>query len=399
MNYAKLVLSGRYRETGDQTGGLFTASKRTFRYDEFKIRVEWIIKDRRIDRVLLELKEDFQPGLFAGLEELRRQVGRLRGAGKTVFIFAKSYSTLGLYLAASCDEKILHPLGSLSFLGLSRTFLFFKGIMDRHGLGMEIIRRGKYKSAGDRFRTESLDRAAEEEYRVYFSSTMAEIRRRVAEGFDKRDNEIDELLNGRILDAEEARAEAWIDRSCTVDTLEKEWREEKKRKKKKLKSPGSSYGKGRKRIAVLVFEGAVVDGKTRRLPLLGQAVGSDSFVPEIEKLRKDRRVKGVVLRINSGGGSAAASEDILDALSRLGEKKPLIVSMSEVAGSGGYWISCAARRLFVSGTSLTGSIGVIVMLGQLREFLRRHGITETVLKTAPHADLGSALRQMTEKER
>jgi protease-4 len=143
----------------------------------------------------------------------------------------------------------------------------------------------------------------------------------------------------------------------------------------------------------------VVDGKTRRHPLLGEAVGSETFTAEVEKLRKARRVKGVVLRINSGGGSATASEDVLSALRRLAKEKPLVISMSEAAGSGGYWIACTGERLFVRETSLTGSIGVLVMLLSARTLLERLGITGSVIKSAEHADMGSVLRPPTETER
>ena len=399
MRYAKIRLSGLFRDTGEQAKSFPAATGRRFRYDEFLIRVEKILGNRKISRVLIEYAEDFRPLLFAGLEEIREQLLRLEEGGKEVVFFAKQYDGRSLYLASACGRRVLHPLGNLSYLGFSRSFVYFKQAMDTQGITAEVIRRGRYKSAGDRFRVDRMDPFDEEQYRRYFEELAAEASEKIGEGFGKGEEEIERLLQGNILDAETARKESWADELATIHGIEQRWRQEEKLKRKKYRRLGRSIGSGRKRIAVLFFEGAVVDGKTRRHPLLGQAVGADSFVPHIEKLAKEKSIKGVVLRINSGGGSAYASEDVLDALRRLAEKKPLVVSMSELAGSGGYWIACAGERLFVRRTTLTGSIGVLMMLAGAKRLLEDHGITASTLRTAPYADLGSALREATEQER
>ncbi|MFP4268274.1 MAG: signal peptide peptidase SppA [Spirochaetaceae bacterium] len=399
MKYAKIVLCGGFCISGSQTKSLTTKPEKRFRFDHFLLRVEKIIADKKIGRVLIECKNDFYFRLYSGAEELREQFERLRKAGKEVVFYSSSYETLQLFISSACSRRILHPLGTLSFLGLSRSFLFFKGAMEKYGFTAEVIRRGRYKSAADPFRTDRLDRENEEQYKRFFESVMEELRLSTAEGLGKSAEEMQRLLDGEILDAESARSEGWIHEVETLKSIEERWKKEEKVKRKKLKRLGRSYGKGRSKIAVLMFEGAIVDGKTKKHPLFGQAIGADSFVPHIEKLIKEKRVKGVVLLVNSGGGSATASEDILDPLKRLKEKKPLVVSMSDVAGSGGYWIACAAERLFVRKTSLTGSIGVIMMFLGIRNFLRRYGVTEDSIRTAPHADLGSPYRSVTEKER
>jgi protease-4 len=201
-----------------------------------------------------------------------------------------------------------------------------------------------------------------------------------------------------MLSAEDALEEGWVHEIRTSDQLRREWKRQKHRSRS-VKKVGRSYGRGRKKIAVLVFEGAIIDGKSKRHPLLGQAVGAESFVPHVHKLADDSSVKGVVLRVNSGGGSAAASEDIRNALEELREKKPLVVSMSETAASGGYWISCGAERIFAHADTLTGSIGVITLHLAVQNFLKRYGINAESLRTGPHADLGSALRPITGEEK
>ncbi len=472
MKYAKLTLKGQYRETGSQVNSLAGAVTDDFRFDQFLIRVEKLIQKPRVCRVLIVCDPQFRTLLWGGAEAIRTQLRRLREAGKELWFYAIEYHPLQLYLASACTYRVLHPLRSVSFLGLSRSFLFFKKALNQADIDAVILRRGEYKSAGDRFRTDRLDYFNHEQYQQYFDTAADNLFHTIAAGYSEKpsnppekpsenpaktrsedppdppnppdkqpkntstadfENALQELQTGRILSAEQATAEGWITQTKTLDRLESEWKDEKYHQLK-LKKTGRSYisriskrpattatsvsstssdsartstpsssptetepsaaqatqpaaaaqlsttepttthptskkppralpavFKRRKKIAVLVFEGAIIDGTSKQHPLLGQALGAESFVPHIRSLQKDKTVKGVVLRVNSGGGSATASEDILDALSRLREKKPLVVSMSEVAGSGGYWISCTAERLFAHHSTLTGSIGVITM--------------------------------------
>lgn len=398
MKYVSLTLSGRFAETEPQTRSLQAAAASSrFRFDIFLVAVERILDDRKIERVLVDCRPDFAPALFAGAEAVREQLARLSTAGKEVSFYAREYDLLRLYLASACTTRLMHPLGRLSFLGHARPFLFFRNLMDKQKVEPQIIRRGEYKSAGDRFRTDSLDKPNAEQYQAYLDRLMEETQVAVEHGFNKSRADLKELLQGTILTAEASREEGWIDEIGTVSR----WRGERKKEKvkeQKLKKIGSSYGKGRKKIAVLIFEGSIIDGESKQLPLLGQALGDSSFVPHIQELAEDKSVKGVVLRINSGGGSATASEELLSALRELREKKPLVVSMSELAGSGGYWLALEAERIFAQATTLTGSIGVITLLFTVQKLLKRIGVTSQTLRTAPFADLGSALRSLTKEE-
>jgi protease IV len=456
MKYAKLTLKGRFRETGSQVSSLASAAGKDFRFDHFLIRVEKLLHKRRVQRILIVCDPEFQPMLWGGTEAVRTQLQRLTAAGKELWFYANEYRPLQLYLASACSRKVLHPLGSLSYLGLSRSFLFFKKAMSRADIDALVIRRGQYKSAGDRFRTDQLDEANRRQYQAYFENVSDELKNKIAGAYaggadaNSLYSKIEALQAGTILPATSAESEGWVDEVKTLDRLEAEWKEQ-KYKQLSLKKPGRYFVAGldasasepgdqdtrdtqtapaegsrterpgglahnlrtspyisksrrislkpRKKIAVLVFEGAVIDGKSKQHPLFGQAIGPDSFIPHIRKLQEDKSVKGVVLRVNSGGGSATASEDILDALARLREKKPLVVSMSEVAGSGGYWIATEAERVFAHHSTLTGSIGVITLFFYLEKFLKKHGITASSLKTGPYADLGSVLRSMDKKER
>ena len=348
MKYTKLVLSGSYHETGMQTKGLSSAARREgFRFDEFFLKTEAIIKQKDITKVFLECRQDFSTGIFSGLEEIRARIEKLGASGKEIYFYAHAYGVQELFLAAACSYRLMHPLGNLRFYGLSQSFIFARNIMRRFGIDAEIIRRGDYKSAGDMYRTDRLAEPNREQYEHYLSTVMGIIRGSICSGFGKTDDDIDILLDGGTLNAEKAADAGWIDEIVSAGEFISRWDEQKDKEFSFRKMPRKA-GKGRlfneETIAVLVFEGAIVDGRSRHEPLLGQAVGAESFIPHIRKLRDDRKVKAVVLRINSGGGSAFASEDVTAELRLLADKKPLVVSMSEVAGSGGYWMSCCGRK-------------------------------------------------------
>ncbi len=397
MTYAILELSGTFRETQPLVKSLLPRGiDRDFRFDLFLVRVETILAKRKVATVLVDCKQDFRPNFFSGVESVRAQLLRLRGAGREVLFYAREYGPRELYLASGCTRAFIHPLGRLRFLGLSRDFLFFKKLLDKRNIKTRVVRRGRYKSAMDSLRLDRIDPAQQEQYEALLDTFMAEMMEKIRERTGKQDAEIRELLSGRILTAAEAAEGGWVEAVKTRDGLLAEWKQARGRDATPRKL-ANAYGRGG-RIVVLVFEGAIVDGRSRRDPLLGQAMGAESYVPIVDRLTRDRSVKGVIFRINSGGGSAIASEEVLGALARLREKKPLLVSMSEVAASGGYWIATQAERVFAERTTVTGSIGVVAVYVQARRFLENLGITHATVKRGEHADLGSALREMSRRE-
>ncbi len=403
MNYAVLVLTGTYRETEIQTRGLTSASVgRRFRFDVFYLKVESLINRKNVRKILIDCRNDFSTGIFAGLEEIRERIEALKTAGKEVFFYSDSYSGPQLYLASACSYRLLHPMGTLRFFGLSQSFTFMKGLMRKLGIDTEIIRRGRYKSAGDSFGKDKLEDPNREQYEHFLSTVMETISSGIKSGFEKNDDDLAELLDGRVLSAEEAADASWIDEIVNIGSFRERWKSEGDKEIKFRKTPvrsGKRFVFGTGEVAVLVFEGAVIDGHSRRDPVLGQAIGSDSFIPQIIKLKEDKKVKAVVFRINSGGGSAFASENITSELRLLAEKKPLIVSMSEVAGSGGYWMSCCGRKTYALPTTLTGSIGVISIYPSWPRLLERLGINHETLRNGEHADAGSPLRGLSVKEK
>ncbi len=393
---AELTLSGSYRDTAYQVKSLMRASRRsTFRFDRFFARCYAIRSDRRISRVVVHVKRDFATATVAALEEIRGELVSLATAGKELVFYATEYRDEHLYLASACSVRVLHPLGSLRCAGLARTNLFFKRLGDRLGAKVQVVRRGAYKSAMDRFRLDEIDPANLEQYSRWLEVGATVMHDAICSGYGKRREELEALLAGRLLASAEALEAGWVDRIAPLDTLRAEWREQ----KKKTRTPKAKDHVGRgKRVAVLFFEGSIVEGTSSYNAALGQMIGSESFVKEVDALRRNRRIKAVVLRVNSGGGSAVASEDIRTALVRLAEKKPLVISMSEVAGSGGYWISMTGGTVFALRTTLTGSIGVINLALDLGDALAKQGITHSTIRTHEHADAGGLFRPLDKPE-
>ncbi|MFP4114556.1 MAG: signal peptide peptidase SppA [Spirochaetales bacterium] len=389
---AELPLAGRFRDTEYQAKSLSrTFEPAPFVFERFFRRCAAIREDKRVRRVLVLAKSSFQTTTAAALEEIRTELIALREAGKELFYYASDYRDRDLYLASACSQRLMHPLGFLRCAGLAHPHFFFRRLADRYDVSVQVVRRGKYKSAADRFRLDAIDPATLEQYQRYLELSAAHLHETILEAYEKDFGELYELLSGEVLTAATAAARGWVDRVASLHEIRDEWRRE-KLKTRSVRVP-RRVGRGR-RIAVLTFEGSIAEGSNDFNPLLGQVIGAQTFVPRIEHLRRNKKVKAVVLRINSGGGSAVGSEEIRGALARLGSEKPLVISMSELAGSGGYWISLTGSTVVASSTSLTGSIGAITIAANVGDALRKQGITHSVVKTHDHADVEASLRAL-----
>ncbi len=398
MQYVRFDLDGKYREIGSQVAGLSaTGAGKEFRMDHFLEWVDWVGRTASISHVLLIRKSGFALPAGGALENIFSAVKSLRKAGKKVLYYAVEYTMVDCVLASACDERIIHPRGYVHGRGLAVQGLFFRSFLEKNSIDVEIIRRGRYKSAGDAFLNDTYDQWNQAQLQQLLDSFMAVFQDMLISsgGFDSA--LIQQLLEGKIFTAADAQKQTIVHKLETLAGLLEEFRVKKIKLRKKPKIRGA-WGKG-KRIALLVFEGSIIDGSSRRSPLYGQMVGDESFTAEIDRLRRDSSVAAVVLRINSGGGSPSASDSILRALQHLDAEKPLVVSMGPTAASGGYWMAMVGRRLFAHKTTVTGSIGVFSLFFRLDALLAKYGITTDRIVHGEHADIGSALRPMTEKER
>ncbi|HUX20234.1 MAG TPA: S49 family peptidase, partial [Spirochaetia bacterium] len=167
MKYTVISLSGMYAETAPLTRTLLNAGRAPlFRYDVLLARTEQLLRDKRVDTVLVDHQLDFRAQLPGALEAVRRQLERLAQGGKRVIYYARSYDTQNLYLASAATERLIHPLGSLRLQGMARSFLYVKRLLDKYEITAEIVRRGRFKSAGDMFRTDTLDEHNREQHQA-----------------------------------------------------------------------------------------------------------------------------------------------------------------------------------------------------------------------------------------
>jgi protease IV len=403
-HYAKLELKGTYQEIGVQViTRSDLAPHKNFRFDFFYEQIELILARKSIRRVIVHRWENFSVPAFGGLEEIRAALQRLTDAGKEVYYYAPEYDSSDCFLSSACSRRVLHPLGKVSFLGKAISSVFFKKLLDKYSVDVTVIRRDRYKSAADSFRGEKYDEYARRQYQDLLDGLVESMRKAITGSSKSNGNKgfsekiLDEMLDGRIFTAPEALEAGMVDDLRTIDDLTNQCHAEKIRRKSSGKVLGR-FGSGA-RVAVLVFEGMIVEGGSRRSPVFGQAIGDRPMVKLIRNLRRNRKIKAVVFRINSNGGSAVASENILRELVALHKTKPLVISLGPVAGSGGYWISTTGRRLFALPTTITGSIGVLSILFNFAKFLQNHGLTTDSIKHGESADLGSALRPLTDKEK
>lgn len=396
MRYVTLTLSGTYRDTAPLVKSpLQTAAGKDFHFDAFLCSVDALLHSSRTATIVVHCKNDFRAARPAALEGIRRELVRLAAGGKRLIFVAQNFGTAEAFLSSACPQRIIHPLGTFRYQGIHHTAIYAGRLLRELGVRLHPARRGEFKSAPERLSRNDMSRPDREQYDAYIEAVHTEFSRTVSVSLGISEPEMQLLLRGQVLSAEEANTRGWVTAVKTVGGVHHDLKAG-KIKPASVRSR-STIGSGRK-LAVLFFEGGIADGRSRRSALTGQTIGTDSYLPVVRRLKDDRSTAGVLLRINSGGGSATASEDILDELRRLAEKKPLYVSFGDAAASGGYWIACAGSKVFCEHSTLTGSIGVFSILIHADSALRKYGISSQTLRRGDSADRGSMLRMPSRTE-
>ncbi|AHF90233.1 signal peptide peptidase SppA, 67K type [Opitutaceae bacterium TAV1] len=346
---------------------------------------------------------------FASLREVRQALADFRDAGKPVRAWFAGPGTLEYYLGSVATELSVDPFGIIQMPGLASRPMFFAGALERFGIGVQVTRSGKYKSAVEPFiRTdlspesrEQLQKLLDDLWSTVVSDVAGarEITPRAIQGAIDREglitpaSALEAGLIHRVAYRDEILSEL---QSATGESGTTPFRQINIRdytrtlSDPKLHRQKKSHGA---RIAIVYAEGEIVDGEGEP-----GAVGGDAYSREIRSLRLDDDVAAIVLRVNSPGGSASASEHILRELRLAREVKPVIVSMGNYAASGGYWISLAGSRIFAEPSTVTGSIGVFGMQFDVQKLANNYGITWDGVKTARHADAFTVTRPKTPAE-
>jgi protease-4 len=337
-------------------------------------RFDAIARDSRIKGVILHLRPVGMP--MATLQDLRELVGKLRKANKRVVAWAPFYSTGTYYVACACDEILLMPAGAIQPLGFASTGMFLHDGLARFGIEADFVQISPYKSAADTLTKSKMSDELREQVTWLLDSQNKEFLSAISEGRLRDEKGAQELVDGspygddtalesRAVDAlvaEEGLAER-LGQGSGAPVAIGTW----ERAQSKMRSPAPTLRRG-KYVAVLRIEGMIVDGRSGGLPikppiqvpLVGDDRAGDlSVVQAARVVAADKRAAAVVLYVNSRGGSSTASEAMRQALKVIAARKPLVVAMGPIAGSGGYWVATPASWIVARPGTLTGSIGVL----------------------------------------
>lgn len=350
------------------------------------------------------LRPDAATGGIAQLEEFRNALSAFRASGKPILAYSENPSNGSYYLASVADKILMGNAhgGTYQLVGLSTQMIFLKDILDKLGVNVQLIRHGKYKSAGEMFIRNSSSPENREQNQVMVNSIWEAMSAPVAES---RDMTVDQF-NGLIDELAFVLPEDFLkhglvdelvdytglqDKLCTLAQVEDI-------KKVHLVPLADyveakvSYGVSKDKVAVIYADGEIVDG------LSTSDVAGDRFVGIIDKVRKDKNVKAVVLRVNSPGGSVSASVKIRSALDKLMAEKPLVASYGDYAASGGYWISCGCQKVYADATCITGSIGVFSMIPEFSKVAKNVGVGIETVGSNKHSDMLSLMRPFDKDE-
>ena len=369
-------------------------------------------KDDRITAIFLDGRRGGSPNGYATMEELRAALARFQAAGKKIIAYDVTLSEREYYLSSLADEIVVNPMGTMELNGLNSKQMFFKGALEKYGVGVQVIRVGDYKSAVEPYIRTDLSDANREQTRALLTDLWGEFLNTVADSRGLSSDKLQKVVDDRgYIDPKEAKQIGLIDRVGYYDNVVEKLRDLTGEKRKPSDELADSFRQvdlgvyadrtirpsevatSEEQIAVVYAEGAIVGGRGSI-----ETIGSDRFAEVFRELREDENVKSVVLRVNSPGGSATASEVILREILLTKKQKPVVVSMGNVAASGGYWIAAGANHIFAEENSITGSIGVFGLLSNIQEIANNHGITWDVVKTGKFADIGTNVRPKTEAE-
>lgn len=341
----------------------------------------------------------------ASLKEIRNQLIDFKESGKFIVAYGDVYTQGCYYLSSVADKVIMNPQGNLDLHGLSASPTFYKGLLDKIGIEMQIFKVGTFKSAVEPFMLDKMSDANREQVSAYIGDVWSTITSEISESRKLSVEKIN-LAADSLQTFKEAKYSLQDD---FVDTLmyEADVKEYLKtlvgvEKAKDINVASvknmtsvafENESKSKDIVAVLYAYGSITDGSGK------DGITSKRYVKEIEKLKDNDKVKAVVFRVNSGGGSAYASEQIWKAISDLKEKKPVVVSMGDYAASGGYYISCNASKIIAQPNTLTGSIGIFGMFPNVEGLTKKVGLSFDNVKTNKFADFGDATRPMRDDEK
>lgn len=379
----------------------FAGPEKTAGLNEILENIDKAKRDDKIKGIYLDLSE--MPAGIATVEEIREALVDFKKSGKFIWAYSETYSQKTYYLATAADKIYLNPEGWVEFKGLATEMMFLKGTLEKLDIKMQVIRHGKFKAATEPLFLEKMS----EENREQITSLLADVWDRVLTAISES-RKIDRETLNRIADSLKLETSAdalrykFVDQLVYKDELtalmKKELKLEEKGKIKFVSMDDYSSAKDPRKpstssdkIAVVYASGSIGGGEGD-----DQSIGSERISKAIRKAREDEKVKAIVFRINSGGGSALASDVIWREVALAAKVKPVVATMGDVAASGGYYIACAATRILADPTTITGSIGVFGVIPNMEGlFNKKLGITFDWAMTNKNGDFISVTKPLS----
>ncbi len=406
---AEVAVRGFRENTGGENVGyavrIRLESKPDTREHVALLRRLWSLADEepQAHAVVLELRSSPAESL-AQAQELADAVYYLREKGKQVLCHLEDASGSALYVCAGADRILINPAGGVRFAGLSTTYLYFKDLLDKLGIRADFVRIGEHKSAPEAFvRSESTDVARADKIDL-LSQVERELTYGLSTGRKLPPEQLRKTIaSGPFVSAEAKRA-GLVDGYAFDDMLEDEVRKLTGRDISLLDDRRAPRRKQRfgpqQHVAVVYVDGDMVDGRSKTYPFIGiETVGSYTIAEALKNARENPMIGAVVLRVETGGGSAMAADVIWRQVQLTAAHKPVIVSMGSAAASGGYYISAPGTRIFANPLSITGSIGIFYGKADIAQLLEKIGVNAETYRTAPRADAESIYRPYTADEK
>jgi protease-4 len=361
--------------------------------------------DDRITGVILKVGTGSSMG-WASIGEIRDAVAAVRGSGKKVYGWGESFNARNYVLLASADEILAPPTAGINFTGFLMTTVHVKQAMEKLGIKPEIHQIKDYKSAAELIIRDSMSEAARENKDWLMDEGWKEFMSVLAQDRNQSEEEVLALMEHALFTGGQAKESGLVDRLMYWDELEEMLKEEDAEKLPlvtqaryaKVDPEDVGIGGGDRKIAVIHAQGTILGRKNGVNPLLGVTMGHETIVEELRRAREDEDVAAIILRVDSGGGDALTSDFMGHAVEQTKAVKPVVVSMVNVAASGGYHISYRASRILADPMTITGSIGSITGRFNMTGMYEKLGITHDFVTRGPSATMNSEYIDLTPEQ-
>lgn len=364
--------------------------------------------DKRIRAIILDI--DASETGWAKAEELRAAIEDFRTSGKPVYAYMEMGFNKDYYVASACDKIYMPPPGELFVTGLAADVMFFRGTLDKLGIYPDIHQIGKYKSAGDMFTQKEMTKDHRDVVNSLLDDMYGRLVDAIAKARGKSADDVKKLIDNAPYNARQAKDAGLIDGALYREELEKELKQRlgyaekddlrlvKASDYRKISQESLGLNKGEK-IAIVYASGDIMSGSSQFGTEGQEVIGSESLVRLLNEVRDDKTIKAVVLRIDSPGGEGLASDIIWRGIESLKAKKPVVVSMSDVAASGGYYIACNANKIVAQPSTITGSIGVVGGKPVVKGFYDWIGVSNEYVLRGTNAGIFRESEKFTDSER